>query len=273
MVQKEQRTKDAIYRSYRRTIIVSRFLPHLIILGPLRWSPTVESRPFRLILCSCFMPARVSWRICTCAPCISQNRLGIKRNDIDHRAHLSLSQRLGHTAEAEALDRAGEDLFVSTLSDGHINSLSTPMPPLDTSTITARSKAEVQTRKSTLTSSPPLPLSTTTRRPPSMTNKHATRDAAILNNTEVLITQCAETLKQPASHIILDEVQLVIHKCYVAVNGICTSASLERKRKVTDLLNNLAARRHELLNLLPKDQPITFSSGTVSFGPLHHCIR
>ena len=139
-----------------------------------------------------------------CAPCISQNHLGIKRNDIDHRAHLSLSQCLGHTAEAEALGCAGEDLFVSMLSDGHINSLSTPMPPLDTSTITAQSKAEVQMWKSTLTSSSSLPLSTTTCCPSSMTNKHATHDAAILNNTEVLITQCAETLKQLASHIILE---------------------------------------------------------------------
>ena len=142
-----------------------------------------------------------------CAPCISQNHLGIKRNDIDHRGHLSLSQCLGYTAEAEALDHAGEDLFVSMHSDGHINSLSTPMPPLDTSTITAQSKAEVQMWKRTLTSSSPLPPSTTTRCPSSMTNKHATHDAATLNNTEVLITQCAETLKQPASHIILDEVQ------------------------------------------------------------------
>ena len=66
--------------------------------------------------------------------------------------------------------------------------------------------------------------------------------------------------------------QSVIHKCHIAVNGICTSTSLECKRKVTDLLNNLAARRHELLNLLPKDQSIIFSSGMVSFAPLHHCI-
>ena len=83
----EQRTKDAIYTSYRRTIIVFRFLPPLIILGPLCWSLTVESHPFCLILCFCFMPAQVSWRICMCAPCISQNCLGIKRNDIDHRVH------------------------------------------------------------------------------------------------------------------------------------------------------------------------------------------
>ena len=82
-----------------------------------------------------------------CAPCISQNHLGIKRNDIDHQGHLSLSQCLGHTAEAEALDHAGEDLFVSMHSDGHINSLSTPMPPLDTSTITAQSKQKCRCGK------------------------------------------------------------------------------------------------------------------------------
>ena len=189
--------------------------------------------------------------------------------DTDHQAHLcaiSLSPnsncQLDTGPTAETLACAREDLFMSTLSNGHVDSLSALSRDPNTvpSEVEKCNERESKGGDGTWQGRVILPSSSPL---PSFKPKLIAHDTEILDNICLLITQCTGTLKQPASYALLDDAQSVIQKCQAAINGIHTSESLKHKREVTELLNKLTVQRLEILNVLPKCGPLFFSSGMI----------
>ena len=248
------------------------------------------------------MLSRTGYIYCTCkAECSANGGIdadgkfkGVKMTTSEFKAHC-------HRIRREALKRAGEDLFVSTVSDGHISSLPRPASITHPPTLISlpSSAAGPASITQPLTSSDTtLPLSSPSLINPNLRthtnrelsedtmpllisndeddkadkaislasqrrerNKRTVTDKTILENIKRKIEECMVTASCP----VLQETQNTIQTLQIKIKGIRSRVTsiAALKSDILKSLDNLEAHWTELSNLLADNLPVEYSTGTI----------
>ena len=201
---------------------------------------------------------------------------GVQMLEVEKKMHLRRIER-------ESLERASEDLLISTITNDRIPSLRTPNSSARAAPnyhAPEASQSSTSTHKETSNNDmPPLmessddeeeetPVLLADRRRDR--NKITKRDKQILENINKKITTCANNLTH--SRPVLQATRETIREVCVALKGIRSHETgiAALKSNAIQSLDNLEARWTELSSLLADDQPLEYSTTHHFASTMHH---